>query len=104
MNYKYDIVIAGAGPAGIAAALEASRTGSKVALIERYGIVGGNLTSGYVGPVLGSVCKGTIAGEIRQRVCPQNSDCPDFEKAKYELAAMLYEENILNSVGIMLTF
>ena len=94
MNYKYDVVIAGAGPAGIAAALEASRTGSKVALIERYGIVGGNLTSGYVGPVLGSVCKGTIASEIRERVCPQNSDCPDFEKAKYELAVMLYEENI----------
>ncbi len=94
MKYKYDIVVAGAGPAGIAAALEASRSGSKVALIERYGIVGGNLTSGYVGPVLGDVCRGTIADEIKKRVCPENSDCPDFEKAKYELASMLYEENV----------
>ncbi|MBO7738520.1 MAG: FAD-dependent oxidoreductase [Clostridia bacterium] len=43
---KYDVVIAGAGPAGIGAALEAARSGLKTALIERYGCVGGNLTLG----------------------------------------------------------
>lgn len=42
MRRTYDVVIAGAGPAGVAAALEASRCGVKVALIERYGCVGGN--------------------------------------------------------------
>ena len=61
---KYDVVIAGAGPAGIGAALEAARSGLKTALIERYGCVGGNLTLGYVGPLLGKVCPGTVAEEI----------------------------------------
>ena len=42
MRRMYDVVIAGAGPAGIAAALEAARSGARVALIERYGCAGGN--------------------------------------------------------------
>ena len=37
----YDVVVAGGGPAGIAAALSAGRTGRKVLLIERYGFLGG---------------------------------------------------------------
>ena len=40
---KYDVVVAGAGPAGICAAVAAARQGKKVALIERYGTIGGNL-------------------------------------------------------------
>ena len=52
---NYNIVIAGAGPAGIAAALGAARAKDangnvpkrKIALIERYGVVGGGLTSSY---------------------------------------------------------
>ena len=35
----------------------------KTALIERYGCVGGNLTMGYVGPLLGGVI-GTILGLV----------------------------------------
>ncbi|MDD3021612.1 MAG: FAD-dependent oxidoreductase [Alphaproteobacteria bacterium] len=45
---KYDIVVAGAGTAGIAAALAAARHGKKVALIERQTIIGGLATSGLV--------------------------------------------------------
>ena len=45
---KYDVVVAGAGPAGICAAVAAARQGKKVALIERYGTIGGNLTIGCV--------------------------------------------------------
>ena len=68
MVRSYDVVVAGAGPAGIAAALEASRSGAKVALIERYGCVGGNLTQGYVGPIMGGICAGTIGEEIEDSV------------------------------------
>jgi ribulose 1,5-bisphosphate synthetase/thiazole synthase len=42
----YDVVVAGSGPAGICAAVAAAREGAKVALVERYGVVGGNLTTG----------------------------------------------------------
>lgn len=94
MVRSYDVVVAGAGPAGIAAALEASRSGAKVALIERYGCVGGNLTQGYVGPIMGGICAGTIGEEIEDSVCVQRGICPDFEKAKIELIKKLYEAGV----------
>ena len=49
---KYDVIVAGAGPAGIFAAVAAARQGTRVALVERFGIVGGTLTAGYVVPIL----------------------------------------------------
>lgn len=91
---KYDLVVVGAGPAGISAAIEASRSGMKTALIERYGCVGGNLTMGYVGPLLGSVCKGTIAEEIEDAICQRRGLCPDFEKAKIALTDILYDAGV----------
>ena len=91
---KYDVVIAGAGPAGIGAALEAARSGLKTALIERYGCVGGNLTLGYVGPLLGKVCPGTVAEEIEDAICAKRGAVPDFEKAKIALTALLDEAGV----------
>ena len=43
---KYDVIVAGAGPTGICSAISAARQGARVALIERYGVIGGNLTAG----------------------------------------------------------
>ena len=91
---KYDVVIAGAGPAGISAALEAARSGSRTALIERYGCVGGNLTQGYVGPLLGDVCPGTIVEEIEDAICLQRGAVPDFEVAKIALIRLLDEAGV----------
>ena len=91
---KYDVLIAGSGPAGISAALEAARSGAKTALIERYGCVGGNLTMGYVGPILGSVCAGTIAEEIEDAVCAARGLCPDFERAKIALTTLLDDAGV----------
>lgn len=48
-----DVVVCGAGPAGLAAALAASRTGASVALLERYGFLGGNFTVAAVGTMCG---------------------------------------------------
>lgn len=96
---RYDVIVAGAGPAGLCAAVAAAREGSRVALVERYGIVGGNLTSGYVGPVLGSVGKGTMRDELCSLLGVQGNDAlgyradaHDFEAAKLILAEWIAAE------------
>ena len=98
---SYDVVVAGSGPAGICAAVAAAREGAKVALIERYGVVGGNLTAGYVGPILGMVGKGTMRDEIVALLGVPENDmigetgrAHDFERAKMLLAQFVNHPNI----------
>lgn len=47
-----DVVVLGGGPAGVAAAVSAARTGAKVILLERYTYLGGLWTGGLVLPML----------------------------------------------------
>ena len=46
--HKTDVAVVGGGPAGFAAAVAAARAGAKVALVERYGSLGGLFTNGLV--------------------------------------------------------
>ena len=69
-----DVLVVGAGPAGIGAAIAAARNGAKTLLIERYGFIGGNLTIAMVNPMFTfhdtngrQVIKG-IAGELVDRL------------------------------------
>ena len=58
MNYiekTYDVVVLGAGPGGLAAALQAARNGAKVLLCDKNGYLGGNMTLGL--PLLGFLDK-----------------------------------------------
>ena len=48
-----DVIVAGGGPAGIAAAVGAARQGAKVILIEAKGCVGGIWTNGLMGCLIG---------------------------------------------------
>jgi hypothetical protein len=50
---SFDAVVCGSGPAGLAAAVQARRCGLSVALIERSGCFGGNMTSSGVCHLLG---------------------------------------------------
>jgi len=95
----YDVLVAGSGPAGICAAVAAARTGAKVLLLERYGSLGGNLTVGHVGPVLGMVGKGTMRDELVKLLGIPDNDmigrtgkAHDFEKAKQILADFVAAE------------
>lgn len=97
----YDVVVAGSGPAGICAAVAAAREGAKVALVERYGVVGGNLTTGYVGPILGMVGKGTMRDEMVELLGVPENDmigvtgrAHDFEMAKIRLMQFVNHPNI----------
>ena len=52
-----DVVVVGGGAAGFGAAVAAARTGAKVAMIERYGSLGGLWTNGMVLIVIGTGVK-----------------------------------------------
>lgn len=67
---EYDVLVAGGGPAGFAAAVAAGRLGVKVLLIERYGFLGGMVTAGLVNPFQVSSVNGAwiIKGIFREVV------------------------------------
>lgn len=100
---EYDVVVAGGGPAGIGAAVRAARDGARVLMIERNGVLGGNLTLGHVCPLLGSVAPGTFYDEVvdlfrrghedKQDHRTRNGlEIPiDHEEAKCRLTALVAE-------------
>ena len=98
---SYDVAVVGSGPAGICAAVAAARRGAKVAIIERYGAVGGNLTIGTVGPLMGSVAKGTMRDELggMLRVAHNNMNATnghvhDMQNAKRLLLEFLMDAGV----------
>ncbi|MBI2265481.1 MAG: FAD-dependent oxidoreductase [Armatimonadetes bacterium] len=48
----WDLVVAGGGPAGVAAATAGARNGAKTLLVERYGLPGGMATMGLGSPMV----------------------------------------------------
>ena len=71
--HETDVVVVGGGPAGLSAAVAASRNGAKVALLERYAQLGG-LAAGAMVLVLDDMCNGSeitvkgIAQEVIERM------------------------------------
>ena len=103
---EYDVIVAGGGPAGIAAAVSAARLGAKTALIERYGILGGMLTSGHVQPILGRAQGRTMYDEIVELLTKGHEDAPkmvtrngaeigfDLEEAKFRLLKLCVDNGV----------
>lgn len=76
-----DVLVAGGGPAGIAAAVSAARQGARTLLVERHGYLGGMMTGGWVTAVLGcgDGATPTIAGfctDVRERLEPLGAVTP----------------------------
>lgn len=61
--HSADVVVVGGGFAGVCAAVAAARTGASVALVERYGSLGGLFTNGMVLIVIGTGER--VNGEFR---------------------------------------
>lgn len=104
------VLVVGAGPAGVAAAIAAKRAGARVTLVERYGHFGGLWTGGLVLLVLGhivtggkQVCMG-IGEEMMQRLeklpggiinrKPGQNPTVDSEALKYVMVEMIDEADI----------
>ena len=108
--HQTDVLVVGAGPAGVTAAIAARRAGASVTLVERYGHFGGLWTGGLVLLVLGhivtnkkQVCQG-IGEEIMRRLDkidgaivdrrPGVNPTADAEAVKYVMLEMIQEAGI----------
>ncbi|HEX7756655.1 MAG TPA: FAD-dependent oxidoreductase, partial [Niabella sp.] len=89
-----EVLVVGAGPAGIGAAIAAARNGSKVLLLERYGFLGGNLTIAMVNPmftfhdVKGKQVIRGIAGELVNRLVTLKSSQGHITDLTFDNASM----------------
>lgn len=54
---EYDLVVAGGGLSGVAAAVAAARRGERVVMIERYGCLGGMAATALVNPFMTYCCR-----------------------------------------------
>lgn len=65
---EWDVVVCGAGPAGISAAVSAARAGAKTCLIETHGCLGGIWTAGSLSYILDGKNKTGMLTEIVSRL------------------------------------
>src|SRR4030042_1336478 len=54
VRYEADVAVFGSGMAGVSAAIGAAMQGASVLLVERFGILGGNSTTGGVASFCGN--------------------------------------------------
>lgn len=68
MKDRYDVIVAGSGPAGFASAYYAATNGADVLLVEKNGELGGMLTTGMMGVFCGTASCG-IFGRMQEDIC-----------------------------------
>jgi hypothetical protein len=117
---EYEVVVLGGGPAGIAAAVAAARTGRRTILVERYGFLGGMGTAAGVTNFCG--LHANVHGDMRQVVHGVADDllariarldglnkphtvfgrikAQAYDTAAYKLAA----DDLMNSSGVSMLF
>jgi len=108
ISKEFDVVVLGAGPGGLAAALAAARGGAKVLLVEKNGYLGGNMAIGL--PLLGFLDKdgnkviGGIADEFMRdmasyetaygraasehKVCPMHNSVTLYDHELFKIVAL----------------
>lgn len=103
---KYNVIVAGGGPAGVGAALSAARHGMKVLVIENYGFLGGMWTAGMVNPFFDYENKGGICREIVEKIEEQKmgiQNGPEMWGFDIETMKNILDEMLL-SAGVHILF
>ena len=99
-----DVVVCGAGPAGIAAALVAAREGARTRLIELHGAPGGVWTTGALSWIIDSANKPGIMAELTSRLDAREARRTRVEGGKnyaYDVEEMkLLLEEICGEAGV----
>lgn len=88
----YDVIVAGAGASGAAAAVSAAKSGQSVLLVERYGFTGGTATAGLVHhwDPIGIIEATGAAREIYDRLKAKNA-LIDFDKTGVDMPYAFWE-------------
>jgi hypothetical protein len=86
MKSKYDVIVAGSGPAGFAAAYYAAGNGADTLLIEKNPTIGGMLTTGHMGVFCGYASSGLFS-EIARTHCRPLWEGP-FPNRAYDVEEM----------------
>jgi len=68
------VIVCGAGPAGVSAALSAARAGARTRLIEVHGCLGGIWTAGLLSNIIDGFDKRGIMAEILNRLDRPGAD------------------------------
>jgi ribulose 1,5-bisphosphate synthetase/thiazole synthase len=88
--HRTDVLVVGSGPGGLAAALGAARAGVDVALVERFGCFGGNLTVVGVEGIAWyrheqTVEADGIGREFEERAREMGAAVPESQSLSYEI-------------------
>jgi hypothetical protein len=90
--HETDVLVIGSGPAGLAAAIAAARSGVEVTLVERYGCFGGNITTVGVEGMAWYRHEATVEAnglgrEFEDRAFAMGAAVPESQSLSYEIDA-----------------
>lgn len=106
--HNTDVLVIGSGPGGLAAALAAARSGVSVALVERFGCFGGNLTAVGVEGFAWyrheqTVEANGIGREFEERAKAMGAAVPESQSLSYEIDSegfKLVADTLVEEAGV----